>query len=223
MLHKKFAKVPSWVLAVILVAAIALVGYNLSGTNSVSASSVLTTEQSAVQTQQDDQQGARSRDGAMNARQDKLLTRVAEILNIDTDKVKAAFEQARQEEMQAAQEKMKAAQDKLLASVAGNLGVSTESLTAASEAALKSLKEARDSAQSEQVTPPTPPAIEGNQMGNIQPPCGGPRGDFRKGAPDRSAYYNKIAESLGNGMTAEKVQAAFEQAFQALRPAAETK
>lgn len=226
-MHKKFAKVPVWALAVILVAAVALVGYN-----SVSASPSLTSGQSAAQIQQDDQQGAKSRGEAMKAGQEKMLARVAEILGIDADKVQAAFEQARQEEMKAMQEKMKAGQEKMkaaqeerLAEVADKLGVSADALIAAHDAALKSLKESRASGQNTEVTPPPPPAIEGKQppSWNVPPPCGRPGGELRKGAPDMSAFYSKIAESLGNGMTAEKVKAAFEETRQEMRPAAEAK
>ena len=189
-MHKKFAKVPVWALAVILVAAVALVGYNLSGVSPASASSSVTSGQSAAQIQQDNQQGAKSRGEAMKAGQEKLLARVAEILGIDADKVQAAFEQARQEEMKAAQEKMKAAQEERLAKVADKLGVSADALIAAHDAAFESLKESRASGQ---------------------------------GAPDMSAFYSKIAESLGNGMTADKVKVAFEKTCQEMRPASEAR
>jgi hypothetical protein len=107
---------------------------------------------------------------------------------------------------------MQAQQTKLLARVAEILGVSTDSLTTAYEAAIKSVMGDKAPSGSTPGQPPQPPSgtpPSGQQGGT--PPSGG-----QNKAPDMSGVYSKIAASLG--LTADKVTAAFEQAQKELMP-----
>ena len=115
---------------------------------------------------------------------------------------------------------MQAMQARLLARVAEILGVSSDSLKTAYEAAVKEVmgnKAPSGSGQppsggSQGGTPPTPPSD--NRTGGPGGQ-GGPGGG--KGGPDMSGVYARVASALG--LTTEKVQAAFEQAQKELMPA----
>lgn len=110
-----------------------------------------------------------------------------------------------------------AMQAKLLARVAEILGVSSESLTTAYESAMKEVmgnmtppslpNQGQPPSGDNQGTPPMPPSDNRT---------GGPGRQGGGGGPDMSAVYSKVASALG--LTAEKVQAAFEQARTELMP-----
>ncbi len=114
---------------------------------------------------------------------------------------------------------MQEMQTKLLTRVAEILGVSTESLTTAYQNAMQSVMGDKTPGQGGQGTPPEKPSGEGDQKPpeGGQPPTDGQGGQGGgHGGPDMSGVYSKVAEALG--LTAEKVQAAFEQAQKELMP-----
>jgi hypothetical protein len=106
---------------------------------------------------------------------------------------------------------MQAQQTKLLARVAEILGVSTDSLTTAYNAALKSVMGDKSSSTTAPGQPPQPPT-DGKAGGSGGTPPSGGQGK----APDMSGLYSKVADALG--LTVDKVTAAFEQAQKELMP-----
>lgn len=189
-MHKRFAQIPVYITLVIIVAAALLAGCGSTATGSTPASTPAGSSQPAQ-----DQQGSQQ-SGQQGGQQGGGKGGPGG-------------------------QDFQAMQTKLLARVAEILGVSTESLTTAYQSAIKEVMG--------NMTPPSgagqgqPPSV-GTQG---QPPSSGgtppmPPSDNRtggpggRGGPDMSGVYSKVASALG--LTAEKVQAAFEQARTELMP-----
>jgi hypothetical protein len=105
----------------------------------------------------------------------------------------------------------------MLAKAAEILGISTDKLTSAFEAAQASMGPTGGQQPPQGGQPPTGQPPSGQQSQTGQQPTSGqqPTGQPPQGGPNMQALYDKMAETLG--ISADKIASAFEQAAKALQ------